>query len=228
MKISFLDAFLSSISLILILVFSFLATFFLVKLLVKFVAIPIEFSGIVKVLLFVLAVMVWSGLGMKLVRMVSSLKEGTFLLSKDKETIAWKLQGFLYIFNLGLVMNTYLVPVNLRSLIYSFLGAKIGRNVMIGGKILEPPLVEIGNFSMLGEDTLITAHSVEGDKVELGKVKIGNHVTIGVKAVVLPGVEIGDHAVVAAGAVVQKGRRIPPEEIWGGIPAKKIGKVKHT
>jgi len=222
MKITFLDAVLAGISFILILVLSLLTSFFLVK----FVAISIEFLGIVKVFLFVLGVMIWSGLGMKLVRMVSPLKEGIFLLSKHKETIAWKLQGFLYVFNLGLVMNTYLIPVNLRSLVYSFLGAKIGTNVMVGGKILEPPLVEIGNFSMLGEDTLITAHSVEGDKLELGKVRIGNHVTIGVKAVVLPDVEIGDNSIVAAGAVVKKGTRILSKEIWAGVPAKKIGDVR--
>lgn len=50
---------------------------------------------------------------------------------------------------------------------------------------------------------------------------IGNDVWLGCNVVVLKGVVIGDGAVVAAGAVVTKS--ILPNEIWGGVPAKKIG-----
>jgi acetyltransferase-like isoleucine patch superfamily enzyme len=53
-----------------------------------------------------------------------------------------------------------------------------------------------------------------------------NHVWIGANAVILKGVEIGEGAVVAAGAVVTK--KIPPNEIWGGVPAKKIGLRKDS
>jgi len=50
-------------------------------------------------------------------------------------------------------------------------------------------------------------------------------VTIGVKSVVFPDVQIGDNALVAAGSVVVKGTRILANEIWGGLPAKKIGNL---
>lgn len=50
---------------------------------------------------------------------------------------------------------------------------------------------------------------------------IGNNVWLGCNVVVLKGVHIEDGAVVAAGAVVTKS--IPPNEIWGGVPAKRIG-----
>ena len=46
-------------------------------------------------------------------------------------------------------------------------------------------------------------------------------VWLGVNAVVLKGVQIGQGAVVAAGAVVTKS--IPDYEIWGGVPARKLG-----
>jgi len=46
-------------------------------------------------------------------------------------------------------------------------------------------------------------------------------VWLGANVIVLKGVRIGRGAIVAAGAVVTKG--IPPYEIWGGIPAEKIG-----
>ena len=49
---------------------------------------------------------------------------------------------------------------------------------------------------------------------------IQNHVWLGANVIVLKGVNIGEGAVVAAGAVVTKS--IPANEIWAGIPAKKV------
>lgn len=56
---------------------------------------------------------------------------------------------------------------------------------------------------------------------------------IGHGAIILAGVRIGKGSIVAAGSVVTK--NIPPCEIWGGNPAKKIkdrfdseeAKIKH-
>lgn len=52
-------------------------------------------------------------------------------------------------------------------------------------------------------------------------IKIGSDVWLGCNVIVLKGVEIGDGAVVAAGAVVT--RSILSNEIWAGVPARKIG-----
>jgi acetyltransferase-like isoleucine patch superfamily enzyme len=54
-------------------------------------------------------------------------------------------------------------------------------------------------------------------------VHVKKNATLFVNAVVLPGVTVGENAVVAAGAVVTKD--VPDGEIWGGIPARKIGVV---
>ena len=159
------------------------------------------------------------------IRVCWPLRPRILPLGTTNQALVWKLFGYLYVTHLWPLINTGLVPVNLKSLAFSMLGAKIGRSVMIGGKILDPSLVEIGDFAMLGEDCLLTAHAVEGERVDLGRIIVGSGVTIGVKAVVLPDVVIGDGAIVAAGAVVTKGARIAPGEIWGGVPARKIGIV---
>ncbi|NDP22505.1 MAG: acyltransferase [Paludibacter sp.] len=57
-----------------------------------------------------------------------------------------------------------------------------------------------------------------------GSIIINEDVWIGCNVVVLKDVSIGKGAVVAAGAVVTKS--IPMNEIWGGVPAKKIGERK--
>lgn len=54
-----------------------------------------------------------------------------------------------------------------------------------------------------------------------GDVIINEDVWIGTNVTILKKVEIGRGAVIAAGAVVTK--NVPPYEIWGGVPAKKIG-----
>lgn len=55
-----------------------------------------------------------------------------------------------------------------------------------------------------------------------GRVKIGNDVWIGCRAIITDGVTIGDGAIVAAGAVVTKD--VEPYTIVGGVPAKPIRK----
>ena len=56
-------------------------------------------------------------------------------------------------------------------------------------------------------------------------VVIEDYVWIGCRAQILPGVTIGKGAVIAAGAVVTKD--VPANEIWGGVPAKRIGIRKN-
>lgn len=56
------------------------------------------------------------------------------------------------------------------------------------------------------------------------EIEIDSNVWIGCNVIILKGVNIGDGAIVAAGAVVLKS--ILPNEIWAGVPAKKIGERK--
>ncbi len=52
-------------------------------------------------------------------------------------------------------------------------------------------------------------------------ITIAEDVWIGCNAVILKGVTIGKGSIIAAGAVVNKS--VPAYEIWGGIPAQKVG-----
>ena len=45
---------------------------------------------------------------------------------------------------------------------------------------------------------------------------------IGMGATLLDDCEVGEGSIVAAGALVLQGTKIPPHEIWGGVPAKYI------
>lgn len=121
------------------------------------------------------------------------------------------------------IVRSGAVPVPLMRLIYQALGARLGENTYSSGIILDPPLIEIGANSIVGQFALLVPHVIENDRLAHYRIRIGNNVTVGAHSVVLSGTVIGDGAIVATGAVVSKGTQIAPGEIWGGVPAKKIG-----
>ena len=51
-------------------------------------------------------------------------------------------------------------------------------------------------------------------------IDIGSNVWVGANCVILPGSTIGDNSIIAAGSVVRG--TVPPGELWGGVPARKI------
>lgn len=129
---------------------------------------------------------------------------------------------YLMIFNS--LIRTHFLPVPVMRAVYLALGARLGRDTYSAGALLDPPLTYIGDNCIIGHDAVVFAHAIEGKRFELFTVRIGHGVTIGAHAAVMPDVEIGDGAVVSVGAVVTKGTRIGPGEIWGGVPARLIGR----
>ncbi len=106
-------------------------------------------------------------------------------------------------------------------------GAKIGKNTIVGnGRLFNPERTIIGDNCFFGYDAILSGHVYEGRKLYLKTVRLGNNVTIGANAVVLPGADIGDNVIVGANTVVPKDATIPPNTIWvhgKAIPRKVEG-----
>lgn len=103
---------------------------------------------------------------------------------------------------------------------------KSGGNLLLRGRILGPELLEFGDNVNIAQDSLIYTHIQETDgAITFKKVKIGKNCLIGIKSVIFPGVVIGDNSIIAAASVVPKDTEIPANEIWGGVPARKIKEI---
>ena len=76
------------------------------------------------------------------------------------------------------------------------------------------------NVVIVDHDHLIEKGSVYPDKLISSKVNVGKKCWIGANSVITRGITIGDNVVIAAGEVVTKD--VPSNEVWGGVPAKKI------
>lgn len=180
----------------------------------EFRAVALVITGVL--LIYAYAVLVYRGFLLAL-----PLREGPVAENTRHELVA-NVNILFYLLLFNSLIRTHFIPVPIQRLIYLALGARLGANTYAAGALLDPPLTHIGSNTVIGHDAAVFAHVIEGSRLELKAVHIGNSVTIGAHAIVMAGVHIGDNAIVSVGAVVTKDTRIGAGEVWGGIPARRL------
>lgn len=111
-------------------------------------------------------------------------------------------------------------------------GLKVGKNFWHGNNcsfdISHCWLITIGDNVTFASRVMLLAHDASTKKLtgytKIGLIEIKDNVFIGAGTIILPNVKIGANAIVGAGSVVTK--NIPTNEVWGGVPAKKICSVE--
>ena len=107
----------------------------------------------------------------------------------------------------------------------------INRGVYIDGR----GGIQMGDFVLIGPNCVFSScdhgHArsdipMYPQPVGLGCIIIGDDVWIGANVTVTKGITIGDGCIIAANSVVTKD--VPPNSIWGGVPAKHISSRKNT
>lgn len=108
-----------------------------------------------------------------------------------------------------------------------FVGMKIGKNVGISPETeidpFYPELVSFDDNVVIGWKVNILCHEFTPEKIRLGRVHFGKNCLIGAFTCIRSGVKIGENSIVAMDSFVNK--NIPPNELWGGVPAKFIKKI---
>ena len=132
----------------------------------------------------------------------------------------WKL--FIVIYEFGRAALLPFTVVFLRPVVAALFGAKVGKDIALGGHLVDPELITIGDEAIIGQGSVVSAHTITSGFLILGPVVIGNRATVGVNAVVMSGVHLGDDSILTPGTTVPPGTIIPPGELWGGNPARKI------
>lgn len=149
---------------------------------------------------------------------IMPLQEGVIAEGSTAE-FRYNIHLLFHFFFFHPVIRSNILPVPVMRPFYLALGARLGENTYSPGPIFDSPLTEVGDNTIIGHDAMICCHMVQGDKLILGRIRIGHNVTIGTRAVVFADVTIGDGAIVAAGSIVGRGTRIGPGELWSGNPA---------
>ncbi len=151
---------------------------------------------------------------------VKPFKGGYYTLT----AVPWFLHNALFY----LVRFTFLPFVTLTPFGVWFLkamGMKIGRHAFINTEIIsDPQLITVGDDAALGGSVRIFAHYGGGGNLVVAPIFIGDRATIGAGACIMGDVVIGKNAVILPQSVVLPGSRVPDNETWGGIPARRITK----
>lgn len=107
-------------------------------------------------------------------------------------------------------------------------GVELGSNCKVQSHSLICELVTIGNNCFIGHGVMFINDTMKdgpasGDRNKWKKTTIGDYVSIGSNATILP-VEICNNVIIGAGAVVTKNIMVPGT--YAGNPARKLTDVK--
>lgn len=116
----------------------------------------------------------------------------------------------------GLWSNGVSITIEDNVFLGSYCEFNITENIYIG----KDSLIASGCRFIDHDHSIILGQKI-GSKGKSSPIKIEENAWLGCNVVVLKGIIIGAGSIVAAGSIVTKS--IPPNEIWGGAPAKKIG-----
>ncbi len=147
------------------------------------------------------------------------LQEGDYAIDHPQFRL-WKVQHVVG--ELGKLTLSLFFPVFSRPAFYALFGARVGRQVAVAGKILDPRLTVLEDNCVLGEGSILTSHAMVQDRFILRAVHVGRRATVGVGCILMPGVQIGPGAVVLPGSVLKTDAKVPAGEIWGGVPAVRL------
>lgn len=168
--------------------------------------------------LFLLGYGLASAVAVRLLLRWRPLPAGTYD-QEAPEFTHWKLVTVTYRMGQGALRP--FIPVFLQPVLETLFGAQVGRDVALGGTIDDPYAVTIGDGSVLGNASLVSANYIAGGKLVCGTVRIGRDVTVGANSVVYPDTEIGDGATLVVGTVLTPGARVGAGETWRGNPARR-------
>ncbi|MGW2936204.1 Pls/PosA family non-ribosomal peptide synthetase [Streptomyces sp. NPDC001156] len=106
------------------------------------------------------------------------------------------------------------------------LGAKVGPDVDLHSLPPVTGMLKLGRGAAVESEVDLAGYWLDGDRLEIGSVKVGAHAVVGTRSMLFPGARVGKRAEVAPGSAVTG--QIPTGQRWAGAPAVKLGKAKRN
>ncbi|MGQ4436383.1 MULTISPECIES: Pls/PosA family non-ribosomal peptide synthetase [unclassified Streptomyces] len=106
------------------------------------------------------------------------------------------------------------------------LGAKVGQDVDLHSLPPVTGMLKLGRGAAVESEVDLSGYWLDGDRLEIGPVKVGAHAVVGTRSMLFPGARVGKRAEVAPGSAVTG--TVPTGQRWAGAPAVKLGKAKHN
>ncbi|MBT2450984.1 amino acid adenylation domain-containing protein [Streptomyces sp. ISL-43] len=106
------------------------------------------------------------------------------------------------------------------------LGAKVGPEVDLHSLPPVTGMLKLGRGCAVESEVDLSGHWLDGDRLEIGPVKVGAGAVVGTRSILFPGARVGKRAEVAPGSAVVG--QVPTGQRWAGAPAVKLGKAKRN
>jgi acetyltransferase-like isoleucine patch superfamily enzyme len=159
------------------------------------------------------------------VRALVPLAPGVYTVeTHPRVLLAWRVFNYLAMNNLFFHYQNGLLPSHMRKFFSRWLGMKAGGGIIsIAGVVVDPDLITLEEDTMVGQDASLLPSSYENGRLTLGRITVRRGAVVGARSVVLPGVTLGRGSMVKAMSVVAAGTVVGDGEVWGGVPARKMG-----
>ena len=85
-------------------------------------------------------------------------------------------------------------------------------------------MLKLGAGRAVESEVDLSGYWLDGDRLEIGPVKVGAGAVVGTRSMLFPGARVGKRAEVAPGSAVAG--QVPTGQRWAGAPAVKLGKAE--
>ncbi|MFJ4692593.1 Pls/PosA family non-ribosomal peptide synthetase [Streptomyces sp. NPDC088766] len=106
------------------------------------------------------------------------------------------------------------------------LGARIGPDVDLHALPPVTGMLRLGRGAAVESEVDLSGWWLDGDRLEIGPVRVGAHAVVGTRSVLFPGARVGKRAEVAPGSAVVG--QVPTGQRWAGAPAVELGRAKRN
>ena len=102
------------------------------------------------------------------------------------------------------------------------LGAKIGRNTVIAGRLIPvcTDLLSIGDNTIIRKDSIVLGYKAQSNYIHTGSVTIGNNAFVGEASVLDIDTVMGNDTQLGHASSLQSGQRVPDGKHYHGSPAQ--------